>query len=152
MSKRYSKKSEKAGDISNGPLKSPKEDKLPKRRPDLGDSYDEDFDDDTSVKGSKNAPGTMKSPKFAKSSIKKSSIGKNASMANLKPTQMKGDGSSSQIKRSMKVSKSTGRFKAASTGNQRTPMKRNMFRSTMNYNSTTSRIPGKGKVNISNKI
>jgi hypothetical protein len=68
------KASNNSGDFSNNPIEEEDEDELPNRRPDLADSYEEDFDDMSNKQGN-NAPASDK--------IRESKIMKNSSMGNL---------------------------------------------------------------------
>lgn len=79
MSRRR-KTNNKSGDFTNQPIEEENEDTLPNKRPNVGDSYEEDFDD-SSVKGNYNAAVGIKSPSYSKNN--KSKMLKNSSMGSL---------------------------------------------------------------------
>jgi hypothetical protein len=74
------KASNNSGDFSNDPIEEEDEDELPNRRPDLADSYEEDFDDMSNKEGYKSPAETLSG---GGDKIRESKIMKNASMGNL---------------------------------------------------------------------
>lgn len=79
MSKRL-KTNNVSGDFSNQPIQEENEDTLPNKKPNIDDSYEEEFDD-SSVKGNYNAPVGIKSPSYNKNNNSK--MFKNSSMGSL---------------------------------------------------------------------
>ena len=108
-------------DISNVPLDIEIEDSEPPRRPDLGDSYDQDFEDEVpeSTKAVKNSgASTLKSPFFNKSKKSKKNMFKNASMSSVNSRKKKARGSS-MLKSETVNSRVNAKFKISSKSKKR---------------------------------
>jgi len=142
MSRRQS--NEMKDDVGNEPIAEEIADKEPPRRPDLGDSYDQDFEEDdgqNSTKGVKNLPaGVGKSPKFNVSSKSKGKLRSNASMSSLRGNKKKSRGNSlakSGGKSSLKIS---GKLNSKSKSKIRANLRDNLMKGSM-------RSPGMNKFN-----